>query len=152
MTNGKNLMLFVNGKSVQFATSHTFSPSASVTETSTTTKDTIGAQTQSIITSYNWSISSDNVMAWGGDVQNTDTPQGNKYTDILQLLIQGTKVDVIFQLGTGFNTNTGWQTAGDKITGSGYITDASVSADVSDNQTFSITITGSGGLTIVPAE
>ena len=148
MTHGKNLMLFVNGKSIAFATSHTFSPTATVTETSTITKDTIGNQAVNIVTGYSWTISSDNVMAWKGDTNNTDTPAGNSYEDLLKLLIQGTKVDVSFAIGTGFNTTTGWTEAGSVVSGSGYVTDASVTADVNDNATFSITITGSGDLTV----
>jgi hypothetical protein len=67
---------------------------------------------------------------------------------LLKLLIAGTRVDVIFALGTGFNTTSGWSPAGTQVSGSGYITEASVTADVSDNATFSLTITGTGGLTV----
>jgi hypothetical protein len=141
-------MLFVNGESIAFATSHTFSPSATVTETSTVTKDTIGNAATNIVTGYSWTISSDNVMAWNGDTQNTDTPAGKTYNDLLNLLIAGTKVDVVFALGTGFDTTDGWSPAGTQVTGSGYVTEASVTADVSDNATFSVTITGTGGLTV----
>jgi hypothetical protein len=152
MTTGKSLMLFVGGKSIAFATSHTFSPSATVTETSQVTKDTIGNAATNIVTGYSWTISSDNVMAWDGDTQNTNTPAGNTYEDLLNLLIAGTKVDVVFALGTSFNTSSGWTPAGTQVSGSGYVTDASVTADVSDNATFSVTITGTGGLTVTPAE
>jgi hypothetical protein len=148
MTTGKNLMLFVGGKSIAFATSHTFSPSANVTETSAVTKDTIGNAATNIVTGYSWTISSDNVMAWQGDTGNSDAPAGNTYNDLLNLLIAGTKVDVVFALGTGFSTSNGWSPAGTQVSGSGYVTEASVTADVSDNATFSITITGTGGLTV----
>jgi hypothetical protein len=148
MTLGKNLMLFVGGKSIAFATSHTFSPSATVSETSTVTKDTIGNAATNIVTGYSWTISSDNVMAWTGDTDNTDVPAGNTYTDLLNMLIAGTKVDVIFALGTGFSTSDGWSPAGTQVSGSGYVTEASVTADTEGNATFSVTITGTGGLTV----
>jgi hypothetical protein len=145
-------MLFVNGKSIAFATSHTFSPTATVTETSTVTKDTIGNAATNIVTGYSWTISSDNVMAWPGDTANTDSPAGNTYKDLLNLLIAGTKVDVIFSLSTDFDTTTGWEPAGTQVSGSGYVTDASVTADVESNATFSVTITGTGGLTVTTPE
>jgi hypothetical protein len=112
------------------------------------TKDTIGNAATNIVTGYSWTISSDNVMAWSGDTGNTDTPAGNTYKDLLGLLIAGTKVDVVFALGTGFDTTDGWSPAGTQVSGSGYVTEASVTADVSDNATFSVTITGTGGLVV----
>jgi hypothetical protein len=104
---------------------------------------------KNIMTSYSWTISSDNVMAWTGDTTNTDLPAGNTYKDLLNLLIAGTEVDVVFALGSTFSTTSGWSPAGTQVSGKGYVTDASVTADVNDNATFSISITGTGDLKVV---
>lgn len=149
MTLGKDLMVFVNGKSVAFATSHTFNWEPTFNETSTLTKDTVGNATKQLMTAYSWTLSTDNLMAWTGDTSNTDTPAGNTFKDILQLGIAGTEVTLVFALGSAFSTTSGWSPAGTTLTGKGFVGSTSVTADVGDNASFSITFQGTGDITVV---
>jgi len=60
VTKGGDLMLFVNGKSIAFATNHTLSISADTKETST--KDSGGLWQTSEVGMLSWSCSSENLM------------------------------------------------------------------------------------------
>ena len=143
-------MVFINGKSVQFQTSHTFSWNPEFQTTSTLTKDTVGNQTKTLMTGYQWEVTTDNLMQWTGDTNNTDIAQGEDFISILQLGIQGTEVDLVFTTAGTFNPSTGWsQGTGSKLSGKQFVGTSSVQQDVSENSSFSIQFVGNGDLTVV---
>ena len=64
--NGGDLMLFIDGKSIAFATNHTLSISAETAETSS--KDTGGMWVAKAIRKISWTMSTENLYAETGEV------------------------------------------------------------------------------------
>jgi len=68
--NGSDLMLFINGKSLAFATSHKLSISADTTETSS--KDSSGSWTTKKVKKLSWTASTENLYSEDGAGDNFD--------------------------------------------------------------------------------
>lgn len=145
---GKDLMLFVSeiegDKSIAWATNHTLSLTANVSDVST--KDN-GIWSSSLVTGYSWEISSENLFSEDG------------YASLYNKMIAGKPIDVKF--GLKAQTNDKVVANGDTPDGDieyftpktqGYysgkviITSLQANAAVGDNATMSVTLTGVGKL------
>lgn len=92
---GKDLMIFVNGKSIGYATSHTLEVSADVQDVTTSLATKDGTSTvwkDSIISGRSWSCSSENATS--------NDAEGMTYWDVFELYKNGTKVDIILSQPT----------------------------------------------------
>ena len=139
---GGDLMLFVNGHSVAFATSHSLSISTETSET--TNKDIRGGWAASKVKKFSWTCNTENLYANEGS--------GKVFPDLFDLMINKTEITAVFGLkGEAANVDvptTGW-TAGTKnhsYTGKVIITSLEVNAPDDDNATFTCEFTGVGPL------
>ena len=140
-------MLFVDGKSIAFATNHTLSISADTKETSS--KDSGGL----------WQTSEIGTLSWSGKSENlySDSKAGVGYLELFELMKARTPITGVFAL-EGNSTNladgklgevptAGWTPkAGDGLTGQMIITNLELNAPNGDNATFSVDFTGVGEL------
>lgn len=133
---GNQLMLFIDGKSIAFATSHTLTLTADTSDVKT--KDH-GLWGSSEITGLNWEITSENL-----------------YTDGAASTLEaawkaGTKLDVAFGLAANWTTNgldnpgtDNYTPATGVQTGKAIITNLSYNAAAGENATLSVTLKGVG--------
>lgn len=144
---GENLMLFVNGKSIAFATSHSLEISLDTREIST--KDHGGKWTEAEAGKINWTISSENLVGNPGEGVNYDT--------LLDIMIARKPIDVVFALegdSTDFEAGKldyvptgGWSAkTGNGRSGKVILTSLSCSAPNAEYATMSATFTGVGEL------
>lgn len=158
---GKQLMIFVNGKSIAAATSHSMQVSTETADT--TSKDSGGMWSEIEVTKMSWTVSTENLFCVEGT--------GTTYDAIHDLMIAGTKIAVVFtsksatEKDMDFAPAAGWTSdititnvdgkasatgtagfIGVAYYGYAYITDLSINAANGDNATFSATLTGTGGL------
>lgn len=147
---GENLMLFADGKSIAFATSHSLEISLDTREIST--KDHGGKWTEAEAGKINWTISSENLVGNPGE--------GSNYDTLLDLMIARQPIDVVFALegdSTDFEANKldyvptgGWSAkTGNGRKGKAIITSLSCSAPNAEYATMSATFTGVGELSKV---
>ena len=147
---GGDLMLFIGGKSIGYATSHTLSISAETTETST--KDNGGVWSMPEVSTLSWTASTENLCG--------DPAAGNTYNDLVNLMIARQAVDAIFALegdSTDYVANklqeapaAGWKAKeGNGYKGKVVITSVEINAPNGDNATFTVEFTGQGKLEIL---
>lgn len=149
---GSDMMLFVGGKSIGFATSHSLSISADTKETSS--KDSGGKWQTSEVGVLSWTASSENLCA--------DAVEGIGYDDLFGMMIARKPITGVFAL-EGSSTNLaegkldavktgGWKAkANDGYTGQMIITSLEKNAPNGENATFTVQFTGVGALTKVIA-
>lgn len=144
---GGDMMLFVGGKSIAFATNHTLSISADTKETSS--KDSGGLWQTSEVGVLSWTCKSENLF--GNDVE------GIGYMELFDMFKARTPITGIFALegnSTDYADNKlgavpadGWTPkTGDGLTGQMIITNLELNAPNGDNATFSVDFTGVGEL------
>ena len=147
VTKGRDLMLFINGKSIAFATSHSLSISQDTTET--TSKDSGGKWVSAQAGKISWEMSTENLMSNDGE--------GVTFEALFDIMTAQTTVDAVFALEKNYKTkadevtNGGWvpapaATGAPTYTGKVIITSLEASAPNEDNATFSATFTGVGPL------
>ena len=144
---GGDLMLFVDGKSIAFATNHTISINADTKETST--KDNGGFWQVSEVGMLSWTCTSENLMG--------DPMAGIGFDELFDIMIARKPVTGIFAL-EGNSTNfidqklgaaptTGWTAkTDDGYTGQLIITSLEKNAPNGDNATMKVSFTGVGEL------
>ena len=144
---GGDLMLFVDGKSIAFATNHTISINADTKETST--KDNGGFWQVSEVGMLSWTCTSENLM---GDPQ-----AGIGFDELFDIMIARKPVTGVFAL-EGDSTNyidqklgaapaAGWKAkTDDGYTGQIIITSLEKNAPNGDNATMKVSFTGVGEL------
>lgn len=149
---GGDLMLFVNGKSIGFATSHSLSISADTKET--TSKDSGGKWQSSEVGILSWTASSENLCA--------DKAEGVGYDELFDMMIARKPITGVFAL-EGNSTDLaegkldkvktgGWTPkASDGYTGQMVITSLEKNAPNGENATFTVQFTGVGELKKVSA-
>lgn len=149
---GENLMLFMGGKSIAFATSHTLELSLDTREIST--KDNGGKWSEVEAGIISWTMQSENLVGNPGE--------GKGYDDLVDAMIAREPVDVVFAL-EGDSTNYdagkldvvptgGWSAkASNGRKGKALITSVSLNAPNGEYATMSIALTGVGELTKVGA-
>lgn len=140
---GGDLMLFVNGKSIGFATSHTLSISTETKET--TSKDSGGKWQSSEAGILSWTASSENLCA--------DKAEGVGYDELFDMMIARKPITGVFALeGNSANfaegkldkvKSGGWTPkTGDGYTGEMLITNLEKTAQNGENATFKIDFQG----------
>lgn len=141
---GKDLMVFLAGKSIALATNHTFEVTANTTDT--TTKDDLGKFSNTEVSTIAWSLSSENLVSLEGE-------DGHNTVDIVDLALAGNKVDVKFSLSKplggevvagGFTPNT--DVPNTIYSGQAVITSVNINAQNGEKATYSVQFTGAGKL------
>lgn len=135
-------MLFVDGKSIAYATSHTLSISGDTQDTSN--KDEGGGNwASSEVSILNWTASSDNLYSTDGE--------GNNFEDLFDIMIAKTPVQAVFCLKSQTNLTDvpdgGWSPSVPKYVGNVVITSLEVNAPNGEYATFTAQFTGVGALT-----
>lgn len=143
--NGSDLMLFVGGKSIACATSHSLSVSIDTTESSTKCKDyKSGAWKTFKSTDMSWTVSTENLYASTGG-------EGKSFDDLMAL--KGTEVTIVFAPSSESDNTVitgGWTPkANTGYTGNAILTSLEVSAQDGENATFSASFQGTGELKAV---
>lgn len=145
---GGDMMLFVGGKSIGYATNHTLSISADTKETST--KDSGGKWQTSEVGILSWTASSENLMS--------NSQEGVGYKELVNYMINRTPVQGVFALeGNSTNLETakldnvptgGWTPKNtNTLSGEMIITSVELNAPNGENATFTVNFTGNGALT-----
>ncbi|MDR1556796.1 MAG: phage tail protein [Tannerellaceae bacterium] len=146
---GNDLMIFVGGKAIALATSHTLSLTAEMKSTSS--KDT-GNWAASIPGGKSWEMTSENVYS-----ADADTTQAS-YATLVDKWLADERVEVHFGIPKNADAasevpSTGWSLPDGSYKGYAYISSISANAPNGENATFSVTLTGTGKLSkIVPEE
>lgn len=147
VTKGGDLMLFVGGKSIAFATNHTLSISADTKETST--KDSGGLWQTSEVGMLSWSCSSENLIG--------NPMAGIGYDELFDMMIARKPITGVFALEgdstdfaegkLGAAPTNGWTAkANDGYTGQMVITSLEKNAPNGENATLKVDFTGIGEL------
>lgn len=147
VTKGGDLMLFVGGKSIAFATNHTLSISADTKETST--KDSGGLWQTSEVGMLSWSCSSENLIG--------NPMAGIGYDELFDMMVARKPITGVFALEgnstdyaegkLGAAPTTGWTAkSGDGYTGQMVITSLEKNAPNGENATLKVDFTGVGEL------
>lgn len=136
---GGDLMLFVNGKSIAYATSHTLSISADTVDTSN--KDEGGGDwADSEVGKLSWTCQSENMYA--------DEGSGITQDDLMDLMENKTVIDAVFALKKETATDApeaGWTSKGGRQ-GKMIITKIDVNAKNGEYATYTVEFTGKGKL------
>lgn len=135
--NGSDLMVFMGGKSIAYATSHSLSISAETNDV--TSKDSGNGD---------WSAASIKKLSWECSTENLYSKEA--YSQLYAAMIAKNAVTLVIDLKEGETLpSDGWTpaTGGTGYTGSAIITSLEMSAPDGDNATFSATFTGTGALT-----
>ena len=135
---GQNLRVMVGGKCIAMATSCTFHVSAQLEDSST--KDSVGDFQEQEVTGLSWDAQTESLVTLEDNGSNGELPQ-----DLLSIMINKTKVHLVFDQTAGTNNRVG-QNSAIKKTGEAYITDMSVQAANRQNSTLSVQFTGTGPL------
>lgn len=148
---GSDLMLFVGGKSIAYATSHTLEISGETVDTSNKDEGSGGWASNEAGT-LSWTASSENLYSVDG--------AGDNYEDLFDLMVAKQPIECIFckksQASDTDVPTDGW-TAGTasasspQYKGNGVITSLSLNAPNGEYSTYSLTITGVGKLGKLPA-
>lgn len=146
VTNGSDLMLFVGGKSIAFATTCKVTLTADTTDTSS--KDVDAGWTNKKIKKLSWTASSENLAS--------DDGEGVSYDDLFALMIAKDPVVIVFTAKTSSTDNNapadGWvPKANTGYTGNALLTSLEKTAPDNDNSTFTVSLDGTGKLSKVPA-
>lgn len=139
ITKGDQLMLFVGGKSIAFATAHTLTLTTNTTDIASKDHGIYGAKDVSTIT---WEITTENLFA------------ESDYVTLVDSMLAGQTVDVVFAnaaswVKTGIdNSSKTWtpDTTGTQLSGKALITSLTANANTGENATFSATFTGVGAI------
>lgn len=140
---GQNLRVMVGAadgseKCIAMATSCTFHVSSQLEDAST--KDSVGDFQEQEVTSLSWDASTESLVTLEDNGVNGELPQ-----DILSLMINKTKVHLVFDVTAGANNRVA-QNGAIKKSGWAYITDYSVQAANRANSTLSVQFQGTGAL------
>ena len=144
---GSDLMLFVQGKSIGYATNHTLSINTDTKETST--KDNGGKWQANEAGILSWSASSENLMSNDQD--------GIGYADLVEYMCNRTPIEAVFSLEGDSDLpdnkldkvpENGWNPLeSDGYVGTVIITSIELNAPNGENATFTVNFTGVGALT-----
>lgn len=152
---GTDLMCYVNGTSVAFATNHTLSISADTAD-STSHKDARAGWIERTVNTLSWEVTSENLYALD------DNCEGNSFEDIFDLLANKSIITLRFGIPSNqvFDNDGnatvptvpdgGW--TGAKVNyyqGEAYISNLELNAPCGENATFTVTFSGTGAITKV---
>ena len=134
---GQELMLFVNGKSIAYATNHTLNLSAELADVSNKDEG-----------SGDWKVQEVKQMSWEATTENLYSVDG--YASLFTLMTAKTPITAVFAPKTETDINVpsgGTWTASSGYTGNVIINSIAVNAQVGDYATFTVNFTGVGALT-----
>ena len=147
---GSDLMIFINGQPIGFATSCEVSLSAETSDTSN--KDSGNGWSSATVTKRSWTASSDNLYAesvYSGE---------HTFNTLFTFYSNGTPVTLVWSPNqnaaktTGripeVETATGWVRVGTAYQGQAIITSLSATASNDDNATFTVEFTGVSPITV----
>lgn len=141
---GGNLMLFIGGESIAYATNHTLEISGETKDTSNKDEGAGGWKSEEVGL-LSWSASTENLYSEDG--------QGNNYADLFDAMVAKTPIAAVFSLKSQSNVDTvptgGWTASVPKYTGNVVITSLSLNAPNGDYATFTANFNGVGALTKV---
>lgn len=143
---GQNLMCFIDGKSIAFATSHTLEISGETVDVST--KDNGGGE---------WATSEMGLLSWTASSENLigDPRKGLGYDELFDMMIKKQPIDLVFgykstlsAAGDAYEApETGWTAkTSDGYKGQAFITSLSLNASNGENSTMSVSFTGTSAL------
>jgi len=138
---GGALMLFVDGKSIAYATSHTLEVTAETTDATNNKDEGGGDWTNQEVNMLSWTASSENLYSEDGE--------GNNYEDLFDLMVAKQPISCVFckksesadEVPTG-----GWTTSVPKYEGNAVISSLSLNAPNGEYSTFSVQLQGVGRL------
>ena len=137
---GGDMMLFIDGKSIAYATSHSLEITAETADTSN--KDEGGGDWSSQeITILSWSASSENLYSEDGE--------GDNYKDLFDLMVAKTPVDAVFAKKSGNATDVptgGWTKSAPSYEGKVVITSLSLNAPNGEYASYTAQFQGVGKL------
>lgn len=139
---GGDMMLFVDSKSIAYATSHTLEINGETVDTSN--KDEGGGNWgSSEVSILNWQASSENLYSVDG--------QGSNFDELFDLMIAKTPITAVFAMKsetTSTNVPTGgWTVGSPSYSGKVVITNLSLNAPNGEYATFTAQFQGVGALT-----
>lgn len=137
---GGDLMLFLNGHSIAFATNHVLEINTDLSDFDCKDEGNSKWSNQEVAL-LNWSVTSENIYSNDGE--------GENYVDLFDLMVEGTPIDAVFtkKFENQDDVPTGGWTPSDKpYTGKVIITNLTVNAPHGDYATFSAEFTGVGEL------
>lgn len=142
---GGDLMLFVDSKSIAYATNHTLEINGETTDTSN--KDEGGGDwASSEVSILSWNATSENLYSVDGE--------GDNFEDLFDLMIAKTPIDAVFSKKSQTSTDVptgGWTASTPKYSGKVVITNLSLNAPNGEYATYSVQFQGVGALTKVTA-
>lgn len=142
---GGDLMLFVDSKSIAYATNHTLEINGETTDTSN--KDEGGGDwASSEVSILSWNATSENLYSVDG--------KGDNFGDLFDLMIAKTPIDAVFSKKSETSTDVptdGWTPSVPKYSGKVVITNLSLNAPNGEYATYSVQFQGVGALTKVTA-
>ena len=124
---------------IAMSTTATFHVSANLEDSST--KDSVGDFQEQEVTGLSWDASTESLVTLTDNGTNGELPQ-----DILSLIINKTKVHLVFDQTAGTNNRVG-QNSAIKRSGWAYVNDVSITAANRQNSTISVQFSGTGPLT-----
>lgn len=144
--NGGDLMLFLGGTSIAFATNHKLTINAETVETSS--KDNGGKWVAKAVRKLSWNMSTENLYSIEG--------AGKTYDDLFTMMTGRQEIDAVFALEKDYETKAdevpaeGWTpiTTG-QYKGKVVITSLELNAQNGDNATFTASFEGVGSLSKV---
>lgn len=138
---GGDLMLFVDNKSIAYATSHTLEISGETQDTSN--KDEGGGDWASNeVSKLSWTASSDNLYSVDGE--------GDNFEDLFDLMVAKEPIDAVFAKKAENATDVptgGWTAAATGYKGKVVITSLSLNAPNGEYATYTVQFQGVGALT-----
>lgn len=147
--NGSDLMLFLDSKSIAFATNHKLSISAETVEISS--KDTGGKWVSKAVRKLSWNMSTENLYSLDG--------AGSTYDDLFTMMTERKEIEAIFTLEKDYAIKAdnvpsgGWIPSTDKqYKGKVVITSLELNAPNGDNATFTASFEGVGALSKVSVD
>lgn len=142
---GSDMMLFVNGKSIAYATSHTLTINGDTQDTSN--KDEGGGDWASNeISKLSWTAKSENMYSIDG--------AGSNFGDLFDLMVAKTPITATFSKKTETTTEVpenGWTASKPDYEGKVVITSLELNAPNGEYATYTVEFTGVGALTKVAA-
>jgi hypothetical protein len=141
---GQNLRVMVGTasggeKCIAMATNATFHISTQLEDSST--KDSVGDWQEQDITGLSWDAQTESLVTLEDNGTNGELPQ-----DILSLMINKTKVHLVFDQTAGANNRVA-QNSAIKMSGWAWLNDLSINAANRQNSTISAQFSGTGALT-----
>ena len=142
---GTDVMAFIGGVSIAYATNHTLTIGSNSQEISTK-DDAQGIWQAAVVQKLNWSATTENMYAMDGS--------GKGFDDLFDAMIARTPVQLKFGLEStaasgnkGSVPSSGWApVTSPMFSGNAYVTDLSWNNPNADNSTFTATFTGTGAL------